>query len=221
MSSKICFFHTVSELTERFDKLAAEYVPNAEYFHIVDESTLRDALDAGGLTPSITSRICTQLSLAEDADADIVLDTCSSTSPTVDIARELVDIPIVKIDDPMTERAVELGEHVTVVATASSTLGPSTNLVERKADRTEKAVTVASQLVDGALEARESGDVAEHDRLIVECVVELASETDVVVLAQASMAHLEQDLTDRVDVSVLTSPKLAMETIAAEADRME
>lgn len=221
MSAEICFFHTVAGLSGRFDELAAEHVPDAEHFHIVDESTLRDALDAGELTPSITNRICAQLSLAEDAGADVVLDTCSSTSPAVDVARQLVDIPIVKIDDPMTERAVELGKHVTVIATAASTLGPSTELIDRKADQAGKAVSVDSAFVEGALEARESGDVDEHDRLITERAADVAPGTDVVVLAQASMAHLEPDLSERVDVPVLSSPRLAMEAVAAEVDRLD
>ena len=221
MSARVCFFHTVAGLAERFDELAAEHVPDADRFHAVDESTLQDALAAGGLTPSVTSRICTQLSLAEDAGADVVLDTCSSTSPAVDVARELVEVPILKIDDPMAERAVELGDHVTVVATAASTLGPSTDLIGRKAERAGREVTVESELVEGALEARESGDVAEHDRLIAERVSARAAETDVIVLAQASMAHVESDLADRVDVPVLSSPDLAMEAVAAELERVE
>lgn len=221
MSIEICFFHTVAGLSGRFDELAAKYVPEAEYFHIVDESTLQDALEAGKLTPPITNRICTQLSLAEDAGANVILDTCSSTSPAVNTARELISVPIIKIDDPMTELAVDLGDRVTVVATAASTLGPSTELVKRKAKQSGKEITVDSELVEGALKARETGDIDEHDRLITERVVNMGAETDVVVLAQASMAHLEPNLTERVGVSVLSSPNLAMEAVATEVDRIK
>ncbi|WP_129113776.1 aspartate/glutamate racemase family protein [Halegenticoccus tardaugens] len=217
MPEKVCFFHTVASLSGRFDSLAAEYVPEAETFHIVDESVLQELLSVGELTPGITRRICSQLSLAEDAGADVILDTCSSTSPAVDVARRMVDAPIVKIDDPMAEAAAARGDHVAVVATAASTLDPSTNLVRRKADRMDASVSVESVLIDGALDALQAGEKDRHDRLVSERVREIASETDVVVLAQASMSHLAPTLGDDVTVPVLSSPALAMEAIASES----
>lgn len=212
--SRICFFHTVAGLADTFDELATEHEVDAEWYHAVDESVLEDMLAAGELTPSVTRRICAQLSLAEHAGADVILDTCSSTSPAVDVARELVETPIVKIDDPMTERAVELGDRIGVLATAASTLGPSTDLLERKADEAGRAVDVEPVLVDDAFEARLNDDVDRHDRLVTERAIDLADETDVLVLAQASMSHLEAPLSDRVPVPVLSSPELAMERVA-------
>ena len=216
MCAKVAFFHTVAGLAERFDELADEYVPEAERFHLVDESVLQEALEVGELTPAVNNRICTQLSLAERAGADVVLDTCSSTSPAVDVARELVGVPILKIDDPMTERAVELGERIAVLATASSTLGPSTELVERKGAQAGKDVTVEPEFVDGALEARESGDVGRHDELIADRALSVAEDVDVIVLAQASMSHLRPELEERSPVPVLSSPESAMEAVREE-----
>jgi Asp/Glu/hydantoin racemase len=216
MCTKVCFFHTVTSLAERFDDLAAEYVPVVDHFHIVDESVLNDALEAGELTPAVNRRICSQLSLAEDAGADLILDTCSSTSPAVDVAREMVGVPILKIDDPMTEAAVEHGEDITILATAESTLGPSAELVQRKADQRAKEINLRTELADGALDALQSGEKNRHDRLVTDRAVELAGPTDVIVLAQASMSHLAPDLSDHVSVPVLSSPDMAMETVAEE-----
>lgn len=216
----VCFFHTVADLSERFDELAGEYLHDAEHFHVVDESTLDDLLEQGDLTPSIRSRICAQMDLAQRGGASIVLDTCSSTSPAVDTARDLVDIPIVKIDDPMTERAVELGDRIAVVATASSTLGPSTELVQRKADQRGVDAVIKPSHVEGALDARTSGDVERHDELVSERVRGLADEYDVIVLAQASMSHLQPELDEGLSVPVLSSPHMAMERLAERVDEL-
>lgn len=218
MTATVGFFHTVAGLAETFDELAAEYVPKAEHFHVVDESTLDDALETGAVTPSITRRICTQLALVEQGGADVILDTCSSTSPSVDVARELVDVPILKIDDPMTERAVELGDRVGVLATAESTLGPSTDLVASKAERAGAATTVDSRHVEDALEARKRGDLERHDALVSEAAGEFADDVDVLVLAQASMSHLRPELDEALEVPVLSSPRTAMERIAEIVD---
>lgn len=197
-----------------FDDLAAEYIPETEYYHAVDESLIDELLSVGELTPGITRRICSQLSLAELAGADVVLDTCSSTSPAVNVARQIVDIPIIKIDDPMTERAVEIGDRIAVIATAASTLQPSTELVESKADETGRGIEIQSSLVDDAFEARQKGDTERHDRLVTERALEVADDVDVIVLAQASMSHLDRELSEETGVTVLSSPDLAMERIA-------
>lgn len=216
----VCFFHTVASLSGRFDELAVDYIPAAEHFHVVDESTLDDLLDVGRLTPSIRNRICTQMELAQRGGADIVLDTCSSTSPAVDTARELVDVPIVKIDDPMTEQAVGLGDRIAVVATANSTLGPSTELVQRKADQRGQDVTIEASHVEGALDARTSGDLERHDELVSERADALAADFDVIVLAQASMSHLRPELDETFDVPVLSSPHMAMEHLAERVEEL-
>ncbi|WP_313692389.1 aspartate/glutamate racemase family protein [Halorarum halobium] len=212
--SSVCFFHTGAVLTETFDELASEYIPDTEYYHMVDESVIDELLSEGALTPGITQRICSQLTLAEQAGADVVLDTCSSTSPAVNVARQIVDIPIVKIDDPMTERAVEVGDRIAVIATAASTLEPSTELVERKAARTDRPIEIQSSLVDDAFEARQNGETERHDRLVTERAREVADDVDVIVLAQASMSHLENELSEETGLTVLSSPDLAMERIA-------
>jgi Asp/Glu/hydantoin racemase len=217
--TRVCFFHTVAALSGRFEDLAADSLTDAEWYHAVDESVLDDMLAAGKLTPDVTQRICAQLALAERADADVILDTCSSTSPAVDVARHLVEIPIVKIDDPMTERAVELGDRIAVVATAASTLDPSRELVERKAEEAGRDVEIETILVDDAFEARRSGDVNEHDRLITDALEDAVDDVGVIVLAQASMSHLETSLADRVSVPVLSSPDLAMERVTELAAR--
>ncbi|WP_418286443.1 aspartate/glutamate racemase family protein [Halorubrum sp. DTA46] len=212
--TRVALFHTVASLSGRFEELAAEHLDDAEWYHAVDESVLDDMLDAGELTPNVTERICTQLSLAQRGGADVILDTCSSTSPAVDIARALIDVPIVKIDDPMTERAIDLGDRIAVVATAASTLGPSRALIERKGEAAGRDVTVETVLVDDAFEARRAGDRETHDELVSAAVEDLADDVDVVVLAQASMSHLEPSLSERVSVPLLSSPDLAMKRVA-------
>lgn len=215
----VCFFHTGASLSETFDDLAAEYLSEADHFHMVDESVIEELLEVGELTPSIRRRICAQLSLAEEAGADVILDTCSSTSPAVDTARQVVEIPIVKIDDPMTERAVELGDRIHVLATAGSTVGPSTDLIESKAEAADRSVTVEHTLVEEAFEPMMRGDLERHDELVTERAAAVAEDADVIVLAQASMSHLEDELSDRTGLPVLSSPDRAMERVAEMVEK--
>jgi hypothetical protein len=113
----------------------------------------------------------------------------------------------------MAERAVTLGSRVGVLATLSTTLGPTTTIVEAAAREADRAVTVISRLCDGAFAALDRGDGARHDAIIAEELDRLAGEVDVVVLAQASMARIAA-ARPVGGTPVLSSPRLAMERLA-------
>ena len=80
-------------------------LPHVEVVHILNETLLKDLLRFGP-SPKIAERIVRQAILAADAGVDMVVFTCSSTSPSINLARQMLTIPIIKIDDPMAERAV-------------------------------------------------------------------------------------------------------------------
>lgn len=213
MIQRLALLHTVVFLADMFKELLKENLPNVENFHIVDESILQELLREGHLTPGIIRRIATQAISARDAGADLILFTCSSTSPAVDAVRALLDVPILKVDDPLAEKAVELGERIGVVATAHTTLGPSVSLIEAHAAKVGKEVKVTPKLESQAFQAIMSGDRQEHDKRVKDAAIQLAKSNDVVVLAQASMAHLSEELTKSVSVPVLASPNLCMSAL--------
>jgi Asp/Glu/hydantoin racemase len=213
MIKRIAVLHTVVFLAEMFRKLLQENLPNTENYHVVDESIIQELLKAGHLTPKVVRRIATHIMSANDAGADLILFTCSSTSPAVDDIKALVEIPILKVDEPLAEKAVRLGEKIGVVTTAKTTLEPSVNLIEASAARQGKKVQVQAELETKAFEARLIGNIAEHDRLVKETIRKLARKNNVIVLAQASMAHLADEMKDHLDVPILASPKLCMEAL--------
>ncbi len=212
---RLALLHTVLFLAEVFKKKIAARYPDLDSFHVVDESLLQGLMRSGGvMTPGLVRRIAAQAGLARDAGADLILFTCSSTSPAVDLVRPLLDVPIVKIDDPMAERAVQLGERIGVVCTAKTTFIPSQNLIRQHAARLGRNVHVQARLESAAFEAVMAGDKARHDELVKQVAAELGRECDVVVLAQASMAHLVPELNESLKVPVLAGPDLCVEALA-------
>jgi Asp/Glu/hydantoin racemase len=212
---RLAVLHTVSALAERFKPMFREKLRDSvDTFHMVDESLLQDLMRHGP-QPGITRRVVTFAELAADAGADLIVFTCSSTSPAIDVARQTIAVPILKIDDPMAARAAQLGKRIGVVCTTNSTKGPSADLVRAHAREQKREVEVEALLVDGAFQALSSGNRDEHDRLVREAAMELAKRSDVVVLAQASMAHLEEPIKSAVPIPVLASPRLCVEAVAA------
>ena len=181
---------------------------------MLDESVLQDLVRLGP-SPSITRRVCGLAELAQDAGAELIVFTCSSTSPAIDVARQLVRVPILKIDDPMYAQAVQGGGRIGLVCTTRSTVEPSRALLAEHAALAGVIVEAESVLCSPAFDALVSGRRDLHDQLVTEAVEHLAGRVDRLVLAQASLAHLAEPLAARLGKPVLSSPELMVRDVCA------
>jgi Asp/Glu/hydantoin racemase len=215
VTRRVVFLHTVPSLVGLFTDLSKELLPgDVEIIHIADELLLKVVLAQGGLSPFIHRRVAEHAAAAEQAGAIALQCTCSSISPCVDSARPLVNIPVLKIDQPMVDRAIQIGSRVGVAATAPTTLGPTSDLVRSRAAAQGLAVQVDPVLCEGAYTALFAGDMAAHDAIVLKYLADLKRRNDVVILAQASMARLTSSLPDdRAEAPVLASPRLAVECL--------
>ena len=210
---KIGFVHTGVPIGMMLKKMMSESMPDIPNFHIVDDSLIQDLLQAEKFTPSILKRLSAQISMAKEAGADVIMVTCSSIAPGVDFAKKLVDIPVMKIDEPMAELSVESANTIGVLATAKTTLVPSVDLINQVAKKKGKPVKVKSKLISEAFDFFLQGDMENHDRLVRKAGLELAQQSDVLVLAQASMSHLAAEIEKASGTKTLTSPQIAMDAL--------
>ncbi|MDW8804191.1 aspartate/glutamate racemase family protein [Streptomyces scabiei] len=189
----------------------AELAPDAKVLHFVDSDVLAAVVRDGEVSPASTQRMVHLAQAAEAAGADVVFSACSSVGPAIDVARRLVSVPIVKIDDAMTASAVETADAVGVLATVPTTLPPTRALVEEKARAAGRGITVRERLCEGAFSVLMSGDRDGHDAMVLDGARALATEVDVIVLAQASMARLAPAIAESVGKPVLSSPRSGAE----------
>lgn len=221
MRGKICFLHTVPSLVPLFNELSRELLPDYAVFHIVDEMLLNLARSEGKLTPFHYRRVADHAAAAEHAGATVMQVTCSSISPCVEGARYMTAISVLKIDAAMVDCALDTGTRIGVAATLSSTLQPTTALVQAHADAAGKPVQIESVLCDGAFAALSQGDMATHDRIVKEGLQNLIANNDVVILAQASMARVaDQILAQDKRIPILASPRLAVERLRDVLEQM-
>jgi Asp/Glu/hydantoin racemase len=213
MTKRIAFVHTVGFLVEDFRARVRAEIPAADSFHILNESLLQDLL-RGAPQPLVYRRVVDQIVLAADAQPDLIVVTCSSTSPAVDIARRIVRQPILKIDDPMMSEAARSGPRIGLLCTASSTVEPSSALLRAHAAEQGREVMIKTVLRPEAYQALMAGDRARHDAILHEAATEISNEVDVLVLAQASLVHLRDTLAPELKCPVLASPPLLMREIA-------
>jgi Asp/Glu/hydantoin racemase len=211
MSKTLALIHTSPVLVPSFTALAQKHLNGAKLFHMVDESLIQQTIRAGQLEKSTVRRLVHHVGSAAAAGADVVLVTCSSIGPAVDVARSLFDLPVLRIDEKMAEQAVTTGRRIGAIATLSTTLKPTVELLRATAARLGRDIEIESCLCEGAFEAVLRGDTETHDRSVTTNLLELAGKVDAIVLAQASMARIAQSLpADPSRPPVLSSPELAM-----------
>ena len=176
--------HTVPALAPVFHELVTRG-NDIEVIHAVDPRLLATAIREG-VTPEVTALVAEHIADLVDAGAEAILVTCSSIGEAVDAAAAAAGVPVIRVDEAMAHRAVELAAagsgRIAVLATLAATLGPTGRLVERAG-----SADVTALVVEGAAAARAAGDTATHDRLIAEAID--AADADVILLAQASMAN--------------------------------
>jgi Asp/Glu/hydantoin racemase len=209
---RIGFIHTVGFLVDDFRARMHRELPGVDCFHILNESLLQDLL-RGVPTAMVYRRVVEQIALAADSGADLIVVTCSSTSPAVDVSRHLIAPPILKIDDPMAEKAIATGPRIGLVCTATSTVEPSSALLRAHAAAQGRAISIATTVLPEAYSALMAGNRLQHDAIVRDAAISLAAAVDVVVLAQASLAHLRDDLASTLTIPVLASPPLLMQCL--------
>lgn len=212
MTKTLAFLHTSPVLTPVFAQLAADLLPGIQIFHMVDESLIRNTIAAGSLTKATARRAFRMIESAQQAGADVAMVTCSSIGRAVELARPLIDIPVLRVDEPMALAAVNTGTRIGVAATLRTTLDPTMELLRETAARNSKSVDITPCLCEGAFEALLAGRTEQHDQLVSESLQQLGAQTDVVVLAQASMARVLTRL-EATSTPFLSSPRLAVESV--------
>lgn len=212
MTIKIAAVHTVAPTIALIGALFKEMAPDVKVLNLLDDGVTGDAVAAGRIEPQVTRRMCNLFLNAETAGVKAILLCCSTVGETADVGRGLVNVPLLRIDEAMAEAAVAAGRRISVVASVSSTLGPTSRLIMRKAEAAGAQVEIKTALAEGALEVLQAGDAAKHDEMVTNTVRGVVETSDVVVLAQASLSRVLPLLQD-LPVPVLSSPRTGVARI--------
>lgn len=214
---KIGIIHTTPATISGLNALVKETIGEIEVINILDDSILGDMREKNNVD-FVKERWISYAKVLEQLGVDAVLSACSTVGAFAEDADRILEIPVYRIDDAMCTLAVERGKVISVFATLSSTLEPTVNLIERKAVQAGKQVKINTVLVEGAYAALMEGQKEMHDATIKAAVEQYLPESDIVVLAQASMASaVNTDGADRD--KILTSPKLGILKLAKDLGR--
>lgn len=214
MVNTLTFVHTSPVHINTFNTLIQEIEPDIPVRHIVDVGLLEEAMATEKMTPTLKQRVTNLLIDSANDRSNVVVCTCSTIGVCTEEAAILAHNPVMRIDQPMAEKAVALGSRIVLVAALSSTLQPTRMLLEKAGQTANKPITIVDILSEGAWERFEAGDKQGYLQTVAATLDQAATQGDVVILAQASMAGAV-DLCPALPVPVLSSPRLGVEAAIA------
>lgn len=176
-----------------------QYLPGVHLVNAGNEAVQINFMEAhaeGRPTPpqsNIEAFICYARDLVELAHVDAVLITCSTMNrayPAIQQALAPFNVPVIQIDQPMMQRAVEYGGQVLVVATHGPTVTSTQALLRETAEAAGKTIQFDGLDVPEAWHRLAEGDVEDHNTALAEAIrarLQANENLSSVVLAQLSM----------------------------------
>ena len=214
MAKTVTLIHAVQPALAPMEKALAKAMPDVRVRHILDEGLSSEAERRGGVDRACVERMLTILRFAVEARTDAVLLTCTAYSTMLPEARvRFPQTPLFAVDQVMVESAVARASRIGVLATFAAGLEQQRELLAHEAAARGKQIAIVPSLHPNAMEALRRGDSEEHDRIVLEALPALAETTDVVLLAQVSMARVTDKVPDAYRARVLSSPRLAAEAL--------
>jgi Asp/Glu/hydantoin racemase len=212
---RVALIHTVRPVLDTFPILLQEIVGEPIKIHnLLDEFLASDPAEIGYFSIENRNKLFNDLRSCEFTGADVIAVTCSTLTPIVEQIRPFIKVPVVAIDDAMTEAAVQSASRIKVIATAMSTLGPTIEKLQADAAKIGKTIEVDGQDHEAAYTAMRAGDMQTHDALVLKMIEDVKG-YDAIVLAQASMAHLQEQAQKISGVPTFASPTLCCERVKA------
>lgn len=209
----IALIHTVKTVANSFEQKLKDYVGEPVKIHnLWDDFLANNPNEIGEFTIENRCRLYNDIKSAEMTGADMIVVTCSTLTPVVNMIRPFVRVPLIAIDDAMGRKAVTCGERILVLATAGSTEGPMREKLNAEAAKLGKSIQIDFQANAEAFQAMKAVQMESHDAILLDMAKNISG-YDCVVLAQASMAHLDQKIEEICKIPVLSSPGLCMEQV--------
>lgn len=199
LSSKtLGIIHAAVFTSQTVQPYITQIIPEVTVMHVGDDTVQRDNLAAPvGTIPKVNYfKFATFAHGLEEAGVDLILLVCSTFNRAVEYARPMINTPMLQIDRPMMDLAVQTGKKIGLLATLPSTVPSSERLLRLAAEESGKEIEIKTILNNEAFKILRSGNIDKHNEMLLENIDKLSKEVDCIVMAQVSMSVLESKLTN-------------------------
>ena len=170
-----------------------EIIPEVTVVHHVDDTIQNSNFlcEPGTIPKENYFKFASYAYYLEKAGVDLIILACSTFNRAVEHARPMINVPLLQIDRPMMDLAVQQGNKIGLLATLPSTVPSSERLLKLAAKDAGKDIDVQTILCSEAFEEIKKGNVEKHNNLLLSEIDKLSNSVDVIVMAQVSMSALE------------------------------
>jgi glutamate racemase len=188
--------HAVNLTIRAMEPFIRRYIPEVSVMHLCDDTIQRDNIRAGvGVIPKVNYfKFAQYAHNLQEGGVDMILLACSTFNYAAELARPMIDIPIMQIDRPMMEQAVSHSKRIGLLATLPTTVPSSERLLRIVAGENQREIEVTTVLRHDAFKAFEKGDIETHNAILLEEIETLGNNVDSIVMAQLSMSALAPQL---------------------------
>ena len=207
MEYDISFIHTGQVHVEKFGLLVSELASELLVNHIVDESLLIHA-QKFGIDDELESRLNVLLEILSLKSKVIVI-TCSSIGGITEKLSNLNGCKIQRVDQAMSDFAIDNGNNILVIAALESTLEPTRKLLENSKIKRSSKSLITFYHIKNTWDYFLSGQMDEYYAQISKVITSNEKKYDLIVLAQASMSEVQTKI--NVSIPVISSPRLGVQ----------
>jgi len=217
MGRKVGMIHAGSSNVPLFNELTSEIMPDVEVVHLVDEGLLSMAEEQ--FRRHVLRRLKTLASFAEESGAEIVLFTCTAFGRLAEEIENAVNIPVMAVLEIMTDEAMGASDHIGILGSHPGALASTSQIIQEQAKLGGKKTEVKTLLCPGAFDALRRGDLATHDRIVIEHLNQLMEEVKVIVVPQPSIEKAVEKVPQaRRKVPIMSSAHLSVERLKERLD---
>lgn len=207
---RIALIHALSHSMAPINTQLEQDWPDAVRANLLDDRLSADLAQNGqGLDAAMHQRFQDLANYAIANGAQAILFTCSAFGPCIEaVAKQHPSIPVHKPNQPMIADALALLAQTPGKLGLLATFRPT---LESMPPEFPSGTPLHLHWVEGALDALEAGDAAEHDRLIAQAAQQAArAGCTAIALAQFSMARAQSLAMQQSGLPVLTTPQSAV-----------
>ena len=211
---KLGIIHAAAITLPAVQKYITEIIPEVEVVHWLDDTIQNTnfACEPGTIPPRNYAKFVQAALAQEEYGVNLILLVCSTFNRAVEYARPMLETPLLQIDRPMMDLAVQAGSRIGLLATVPTTVPASERLLRLAAQEAGRPVEVTTRLCSEAFQVLKAGNPDKHNEMLLEEIDRLSGEVDAIVLAQLSMTALEPHLTE-TRVPVYNSGRTAFNRI--------
>jgi aspartate/glutamate racemase len=190
--------HAALISTKGVQPFIQEIIPEVTVVHVVDDTIQNSnfACQPGVIPKENFFMFANYAHNLELAGVDLIMLACSTFNRAVEVARPMINTPMLQIDRTMMDLAVMNGRKIGLLATVPTTVPASERLLKLAAEEAGKEIEITIVLCTKAFEEIKKGNVDIHNELLLKEIELLSESVDAIVMAQVSMSALEPMLTN-------------------------